>query len=394
MSQDESRAGSREQRALRRYSLKALAGAVVVALCPAGAAWAADAPLKAVASFSILGDLVREVGGDHVELTTLVGPDGDAHVYEPTPANVRSLSQAQILFVNGLNFESWMPRLVKSSGYAGPVIEASKGIHPRAFGAEDDAVGQAHDADHGHDAQHAHEHASAAAATHDHEHAHAEDHHEHDHDHEAREHEHEAHAHDHDHGAASDGHAHEHAHAHTHEHGAADPHAWQSLGNAEVYVNNIATGLAQVDPAHADEYRRNADSYILRLKALDARLKEAFAAIPSGRRTLVTSHESFGYLGDAYGLKILAPAGVSTDAEPSAATVAAIIRQLREAGVQAVFMENISNPRLVEQISRETGARVGGTLYSDALSKPGQPAATYLDMYEWNTRQILDALHP
>lgn len=381
MSQDRSRAGSQAQRTLRRYSLKALAGAMVVALCPAGVAWAADAPLKAVASFSILGDLVRVVGGERVELTTLVGPDGDAHVYEPTPANVRSLSQAQILFVNGLNFESWMPRLVKSSGYAGPVIEVSKGIHPRAFGVEAAGAGQAHDAghDHDHDAQHEHEH--------EHEHAEANHGHAHDHDHET-------HDHEHGHDAASDGHAHEHAHAHTHEHGAADPHAWQSLGNAEVYVNNIAAGLAQVDPDHADEYRRNAESYILRLKALDARLKEAFAAIPAERRTLVTSHESFGYLGDAYGLKILAPAGVSTDAEPSAATVAAIIRQLREAGVQAVFMENISNPRLVEQISRETGARVGGTLYSDALSKPGQPAATYLDMYEWNTRQILDALHP
>ncbi len=328
---------------LRRRALLLLAALGLIA---PGAAAQAAGPVQAVASFSILGDMVREVGGPDVRVSVLVGPDGDAHEYEPTPGDARKLAAAQLLFVNGLEFEAWLPGLVTSSGFKGRTVVAAQGVAPRKFKA-----GESH-GDHGHD-------------------------HGHDHDH------------NHDHG---DGHGD--AHGHAHRHGDVDPHAWQNLANGVIYVRNIAEGLAAADPAHADAYRQRAQAYAARLQALDASLRKTFAAIPAERRKVVTSHDAFGYFGDAYGVSFLPVAGISTDAEPSAGDVARIIEQVRREKVPAVFVENISSPRLVQQIARETGAKVGGTLYSDALSKPGQPAATYLEMFEWNARQLAAAMRP
>jgi len=320
----------------RRRALLALAGLCLSAAF--GAAHAAD-PLKAVASFSILGDIVREVGGQDVSVATLVGPDGDAHEYEPTPGDAKKLSAAGVLFVNGLDFETWMPRLAKSSGFSGLTVVASKGVTPRKF--------------------------AEAGGSHDH------DGHDHDHDHE--------HGHDHKGG---------------HHHGDADPHAWQDLSNGVIYARNVAEGLAAADPARADAYRERARAYIARLRALDADVRKTFAAIPAERRKVVTSHDAFGYFGAAYGVAFIPAMGMSTDAEPSAGDVARIIGQVKRERVPAVFVENISSPKLVQQIARETGAKVGGTLYSDALSKAGQPGATYLEMFEWNARQLAAALQP
>ena len=229
-----------------------------------GAAHAAE-PLPVVASFSILGDIVREVGGDDIKLGTLVGPDGDAHEYEPTPGDARKLAAARILFVNGLDFEAWLPRLVKAAGFTGPTVVASKGVTPRKFAG--------------------HEHGK-------HDHGHGDKDHDHDHDH-----------------GAGEGH---------HHHGDADPHAWQNLANGVTYARNVAEGLAAADPAHADAYRKRADAYIARLQAADTAARKAFAAIPAERRKVVTSHDAFGYFGDAYGVDFIAAMGVSTAAEPFA----------------------------------------------------------------------------
>lgn len=334
----------------RRRALLALAGVCLSAVM--GTVQAAE-PLKVVASFSILGDIVREVGGADVSLTTLVGPDGDAHGYEPTPGDAKKLADARVLFVNGLDFETWLPKLTKASGFAGQTVTASQGVTPRKFAGHNDG--------HDHDAEHGHDHKKG----HDHKHAHDDG--DHDHDHKP---------------------------GHHHHHGDADPHAWQSLANGVIYARNVADGLAAADPAHAQAYRQRADAYIKKLQALDASVRKTFDAIGADRRKVVTSHDAFGYFGDAYGVTFIPAMGVSTDAEPSAREVAAIIEQVRREKVPAVFVENISSPKLVQQIARETGAKVGGTLYSDALSKPGQPGATYLEMFEWNARQLAAALQP
>jgi len=313
--------------------------------------------LDVVTTFSILGDIVANVGGDRVEVTTLVGPDGDAHVFQPSPADAQAVAGAAVIVANGLGFEGWMDRLVEASGTEATVIDASAGVTPIAFDEE------------------GHDHGPAEGEAHDHDH---EDDHGHDHA------EDEAHDHDHDH-ADEAGHE-------GHDHGAFDPHAWQSVTNVALYVGNIADGLAAADPEGADTYETNAAAYLAELDTLDADIRAAVAAIPADHRTVVTSHDAFGYFGADYDLTFVAPQGMSTESEASAQDVAALITQIREQEIAAVFVENIADRRLLDQIAAETGAQVGGTLYSDALSAADGPAATYLAMMRHNVAQLSAAL--
>ncbi len=190
------------------------------------------------------------------------------------------------------------------------------------------------------------------------------------------------------------GHDHGHKHSHGHKHGskAIDPHAWQDVGNARQYVANIAAALTAADPAGANTYRANAERYDGELRALDAELRAAFEAIPAERRKVVTSHDAFAYFGRAYGVRFLSPVGVSNNAEPTAKGVARLIRQLKAENIPAVFIENVVDARLIERIRAESGARMGGTLYSDALSGAGGPAASYVQMMRSNLQALQDAL--
>jgi zinc/manganese transport system substrate-binding protein len=312
--------------------------ATMLALPLTGPARAAE-PLKVVATFSIIGDFARQVGGDRIELTTLVGPDGDAHVYEPKPQDAAVLSKADVILVNGLNFEGFLHRLVEASGTKAPVAELTKGV---------EAIEPGHE----HQGEEAHKDGDA-------------------HDHEAE--------------TAEAGHE-------GHDHGAFDPHAFQSVSNAVIYVKNIADAFCAVDAGGCDSYRANAATYTATLEALDAEVKQAVAAIPADKRIVITSHDAFGYFEHAYGIEFLAPEGVSTESEASAADVAALIDQVKEDKASAVFVENITNARLIEQIASETGLKVGGSLYSDALSPADGPASTYVDMMRHNIRTIAGAI--
>lgn len=286
----------------------------------------AQEKLNVIATFSILGDIVANVGGDRVTVTTLVGPDGDAHVFQPAPADAQAVAGAQVIVANGLGFEGWMDRLVEASGSKATIITASEGVEPRAFEEEEHEEGEDHAEEEGHD------------------------------------------------------------------HGGTDPHAWQSVANVELYVGNIERGLAAADPAGAETYKANAAAYLAELQTMDAEIKAAIAALPEDRRTIVTSHDAFGYFGAAYGMTFKAPQGISTESEASAADVAALITQIRDEKIPAVFVENITDRRLLDQIATETGAAIGGTLYSDALSGPEGPAATYLTMMRYNLGQLTQAL--
>jgi zinc/manganese transport system substrate-binding protein len=289
--------------------------ALALALGATGDASAAD-KVKAVASFSILGDMVKQVGGDRVEVATLVGPDGDAHVYEPTPADAKTLANSKILFVNGLGFEGWMDRLEKSSGFKGKTIVASTGVEPRhmmeAEAGKEEAI--------------------------------------------------------------------------------ADPHAWQSLANGKIYVANIRDGLIAADPEGKADYEANAAKYLDAIAKEEAAVKEALGNLPPERRKIITTHDAFGYFGAAYGIEVIAPEGVSTESEASAKDVAKIIRQIKAEHIPAVFIENVTDHRLLDQIARETGAKIGGTLYTDALSPPDGPASTYLAMFRHNVGTLTAAL--
>lgn len=311
----------------RRHLIAAAMAVGLPALGMAGPAFAQDAApatkLPVVASFSILGDFVQEVGGDRIAVSTLVGPNGDAHVFQPAPADAKKVAAAKVVFVNGLGFEGWMNRLIKASGTKATIVVATKGVAPRKMEEEEGG---------------------------------------------------------HDHG--KDAHAHEET----------DPHAWQSVANAKLYVANVRDGLIAADPAGKATYEANASAYLAKLDALDAEVKAAIATIPAERRRIITSHDAFGYFGAAYGMEFIAPQGVSTEAEASAKDVAKIIRQIKAEKIPAVFMENISDPRLVKRIADETGAKIGGEVYSDALSDDKGPASTYIDMIENNIRAFSSAL--
>jgi zinc/manganese transport system substrate-binding protein len=272
--------------------------------------------LQVTATFSILGDLVRNVGGERVNVIMLVGPNADAHVYSPSPADVKRLAEAKLVVMNGLGYEGWIARLIKASGSKAPVVTATKGVKAiRAAGA--------------------------------------------------------------------------HGHGHSHD---SDPHAWQAVGNVKIYAVNIRDGLAAADPAGKAAYEANAAAYLKQLDALEQEVRQTIAKIPAERRRVITTHDAFGYFQAAYGLDFIAPQGVSTESAPSARDVARIIAQIRRQKIPAVFLENVSDPRLLKQIADETGAKIGGTLYSDALTDQKGPAPTYLDLIRHNIRTLSAAL--
>ncbi len=268
--------------------------------------------LHVVASFTILGDLVRQIGGEHVVVTTLVGPEGDAHVYEPTPNDVRTMAAADLVVINGLHMEGWIERLIKASSTKAPVVVASKGIKTRAMVEDRKTV--------------------------------------------------------------------------------TDPHGWQDVANGITYGANIADGLVAADPEDGDYFRARTESYLAALADLDRWVRAQIALIPAEKRRVITSHDAFGYFGRAYGVTFLAPQGISTEAEAKPAELGKLIRQVRQTHVKAIFLENMSDPRLVEELARESGAVVGGTLYVDALSAENGPAASYIQMFQHNVPMLVEAM--
>ncbi|POZ61577.1 metal ABC transporter substrate-binding protein [Chromobacterium alticapitis] len=278
------------------------------------------AKVPVVASFSIIADMTREIGGDRVEVVSLVGPDQDAHVFQPSPADIKKVSAAKVLVTNGLGLEGWMSRLDKAANFRGATVVASKGIKTRQAPEEEHA---------------------------------------------------------------------EHDHAHSHDHGDVDPHAWHDPARVQTYIKNISAGLIQADPAGKAEYQRRAADYAAKVKALDDWAKQQFSTVPAAKRKILTSHDAFGYLGESYQVKVLAIQGVSTEAEASAKGVAQLTRQVRQEGVKAVFMENMTDARLLKQLSAEAKVQIGGKLYADALSGPSGPAASYLQLMRYNVGTIM-----
>jgi zinc/manganese transport system substrate-binding protein len=290
--------------AMRRFQLWLVCLALLASASPARA----QDLLNVVASFSILGDFVRNVGGDRVVLTTLVGPDSDVHVYAPAPRDAKKIADAKVVVINGLGLEGWLPRLMQASGGKATIVVATRGIAPLKLGSD------------------------------------------------------------------------------------ADPHAWQSVANAKIYVANIRDALVAADPAGAAGFRSNAQAYLLKLDALEREVREAVSRIPPARRKVISTHDAFGYFAAAYGIEFIAPSGVSTDSEASARDIAGIIAQIKAAKIPAVFLENISDDRLIRRIAAETGARVGGTLFSDSLTGEKGDAPTYIDMVRHNIKALTGAL--
>ena len=280
---------------------------------------AAQDRLGVVASFSILGDMAARIGGDHVSVRTLVGPDRDAYAYQPTSTDVQVLGDADLLLINGLGYEIWIRQLSIAAGYHGPVVAASNGIAAIRI---------------------------AAAAT----------------------------------------------HAADQDHGAFDPHAWHDLAQAETYVDNIVAGLSVADPGHAADYRANGRSYKTEIAALDREIRDRIAAVPAGRRLMLTAHGGFGYFSRAYGVEFATLAGITVNDKDSAADAARISNQMKTCAISALFLESTADPGPVDRIAAETGMTISGTLYSEALSPPGTPAGTFLGLVRHNADIIVAAL--
>ncbi len=285
---------------------------LLVLLSPAALA----APVKVVASFSVLGDIVRQIAGDHADVITLVGPNGDAHTFDPSPADAAKLADAALVVSNGLGLDGWLERLAKSADYKGAVAVASDGIQARHMTEVEGSTKKE----------------------------------------------------------------------------VTDPHAWQNLQNGVIYVRNIEAALEMADPTNATAYKHAAEKYTSELLALDAEIRLAFTAVPKAKRRVITSHDAFGYFGAAYGVDFLAPEGISTETEPSAGDVAKLVDQIRAEHIKSLFIENMTDARLVTIIGKETGAVVGGTLYSDALSPPDGPAPTYIAMFKNNVPKLIEGM--
>ena len=270
--------------------------------------------ITVVASFTVLADMVQQVGGHHVHVSSLVGPNGDPHVYEPSPSDVNAISQAELVFVSGLGLEGWLDRLIAASGTKGKTIVVSDGITPRTMVDEDDGP------------------TKGQMIT--------------------------------------------------------DPHAWNSAANAVIYATNIEKALIAAAPEDAAAIKASGDRYIAQLQALDAWARQEIAAVPKAKRKVITSHDAFSYMGTAYGISFIAPQGISTEAEPTAAQVATLIKQIRAEKVKVVFLENQTDSRLAKQVAHEGGAKIGGALYPESLSTHDSPAATYVDAFTYNIKTL------
>lgn len=311
----------------------------------AGAASAQDR-LPVVASFSILADIVKNVGGDHVSITTLVGPEVDAHVWTPGPAEAAATSAAKLVIFSGMDFEPWGASLIEEAGYAGPVVTVTDGVVPHV-----QAAGWG-----GHSHGGGEEHAEEGEE----EHAEAEEQH-------------------------SDGeeqHAEAEEHSHAEGGGDMDPHVWNDLRNGVIFVEHIVEGLSAADPANAATYAANGAAYEAKLVALDGEIRARIGDLPFDERRVLMSHDDMGYFGEAYGVEMV----------PPPADQAALVDTIRKEWVSAVFVEDLSDPAVIEQITSETGAVVGGPLWTDTLSQPDGPAGTYFDMQTYNADQITTAL--
>lgn len=289
--------------------LFALAGALALSL-PTASAWAGR--IDVVASFTVLADVVRNVGGDHVHVKSLVPANGDPHDFQPSPRDSRALKAAAVTFLSGEGLETWFERLADASGAVRKPVTVSTGIKTHAFNEDGKMV--------------------------------------------------------------------------------TDPHVWNSVPNVIVWVANIEKALAAADPADAAAFKTNAARYTKALRALDADIHARIAATPVARRKVLTSHDAFGYYGREYGVTFLAPLGLSTETEASAAHVAQLIDQIKAEHVKTYFFENSNDARLIRQIATATGAKPGGELYPEALSGPGGPAPTYVEMMRHNTKLIVAAM--
>lgn len=276
--------------------------------------------LQVVATTPIVGDVVREIGGEAIDLVVLLQPGMDPHTFEPSPQDAARVARAAVIFAVGAGLEAFLEPLLRQAGGRARRVDLAEGIPLRPFEAG------------------------------------------------VEEEEHEA-------------------------HGPMDPHVWLDPGNVITWTFTIERTLGELDPGHADLFRRNAEAYRAELKALDEWIQAQVASIPPERRLLVTEHQVFGYFAHRYGFTqagVILP-GVTTVAQPSAQEIARLEETIRAKGIRAIFVSSTVDPALARRIAEDTGARLV-RLYVDSLSEPGGEADSYLKMMRYNVQAIVEAL--
>jgi zinc/manganese transport system substrate-binding protein len=264
-----------------------------------------------ITTFSVLADMAQQIAGNTATVTSLVPTNGDAHVFEPTPANGVALVNATAVIELGLGFEPWFADLYASSGSKATRITASTGVTPHQAGSE------------------------------------------------------------------------------------TDPHIWHDVANAVIMAQRIRDGLITAMPNQQATLSANAATYIAQLQALDSDIQTQIATIPAAQRKLVTSHDTFGYFAVRYGFTIVGTGlgSVSTESsDPDATSLIRLITAIKTSGVPAIFVENMSNPKVMQQIAQEAGVAIAPPLYTDALGDANSAGATYIQMMRYNVRTIVTAL--
>ena len=324
-----------------------------------------DGPLRAVVTFSILGDLVENVSGDEVELTTMVGPGGDTHTFEASLSDIQALAQADLVFENGLEFEGWLDELYESSGSDAQRVVVSEGVEPIEAGGHGHDGGQHEEQDHAEETHEEHEHGSGGDEGGGVQEEHVDDH---------------------DDERGEEG----------HDHGEYDPHVWQDPNNAVVMVEAVRDALIEADPGNEDAYRQNAEEYISQLEELDAEVRDQVESIPEENRKLVTGHQVFSYFADEYGFEVpgTAISSVTTEtADPSAGEIAELSDGIRRENVPAIFPEMFTtDEQVMERLAAEAGVELAPPLFTGSLAEEGEEGNTYLGMMRHNAETIAGAL--
>ena len=355
----------------------ALGAAAALALTSCSASDEASQPkrgdhLKVVVTTTQLADFAAEVGGNDIELTGMLAPGSSAHHFDPTPADLLSLGQADVLIVNGAGLDEFIDSAIDASGFSGTLVDASAGLDletARAITAET-LEGQNHEGEHEHIDTHGHSHGGAEGAA-------------------------EPQSADSEGSESSETSEEDHDHDHDHEHGDLNPHLWTSPRFAQGMVQQIADELAKIDPEHGDGYYERAGAYNAKLVTLDEWIAAQFARVPAADRVLVTGHDSLRYYLHDYGIAYagsLLPS-FEDNAEPSAAEIDSLVAAIKNSGVKAIFVESSLSPKLAKTVAQEAGVAVidEDSLYVDSLGPDGSGAETYISASLHNTRVILEA---
>ncbi|WP_166986637.1 metal ABC transporter substrate-binding protein [Canibacter zhoujuaniae] len=301
----------------------------------------AEGKLKVVASTTQVQDFVAQIAGDRVQLTGLLKPGASAHNFDPTPADLVALGEADILFLNGVGLEEFLDSAIKSSGFHGKIVEAADAVDLEAAAeitAKSAAQGEA------------------------------------DHDGHATE-------------------AEDHDHDHDHDHGGVNPHIWTAPKMARQMLDPIAEALSKADPENREYYHENATAYGEKLAALDSWIASEFAKVDPAKKRFVSSHNALLYYLDSYGIEFVGSVipSFEDNSEPSAAEINELVANIKKSGVQAIFFESSVSDRLSKTVANEANVvLVTDPIYADAVGVE-PPANTYIGATIANTENILQA---